>query len=90
MIRRIVKLDKEYLVQSEKRKEKLKCFEARIDRGDELSFNHDRTRLSSRVRRDPLESAILPCAKESGFTRRSHSQHQRNETNAATTKRATS
>jgi len=33
-------------MQSEKRRKKLKCFEARIDSGDELPFNPDRTRLS--------------------------------------------
>jgi hypothetical protein len=33
--------DKKYLMQSEKRKKELKCFEARIDSGDELPFNHD-------------------------------------------------
>jgi hypothetical protein len=35
------------LMQSEKRKKELKCFEARIGRGDELPFNFDRTRLST-------------------------------------------
>ncbi|GEM_PF-2990559 len=39
--------DKKYTMQSEKRKKKLKCFEAQIDRDDELPFNPDRTRLST-------------------------------------------
>lgn len=34
-------------MQSEKRKKELECSEARIDRGDELPFNCDRTRLST-------------------------------------------
>jgi hypothetical protein len=35
------------MMQSEKRKKKLKCFEARIDSGDELPFNPDLTSQST-------------------------------------------
>lgn len=45
--------DKKYLMQSEKRRKKLKCFEARIDRGGELSFNPDRTSQSTPVKVKP-------------------------------------
>ena len=64
-------------MQSEKRKKKPKSFEARIDSGDELPFNPDRTRLSIPEPVYVSESAILPCAKESWFTGRRDSQHQR-------------
>lgn len=39
--------DKKYMMQSEKRKKKLQRFEARVDSGDELPFNHDRTSQST-------------------------------------------
>jgi hypothetical protein len=45
--------DKKYMMQSEKRKKKLKCYEARIDRGDELSFNPDRTSQSTPAKAKP-------------------------------------
>ena len=38
--------DKKYTMQGEKLKKKLKCFEARIDSGDELPFNPDHTSQS--------------------------------------------
>jgi len=75
---------------SEKRKKKPKCFEARIDSGDELSFNPDRMRLSTLEKGQVPESAILPCAKESGFTGRRDSQHQRTEIMEAAMKQGTS
>lgn len=45
--------DKKYTMQSEKRKKKLKCFEARIDSGDELPFNPDRTSQSTPEKAKP-------------------------------------
>lgn len=77
-------------MQSEKRKKKLKCFEARIDSGDELPFNPDRMRLSTPEKGQVLESAILPCAKESGFTGRRDSQHPRTEIKEAAMRQGTS
>ena len=77
-------------MQSEKRRKKLKCFEARIDSGDELPFNFDRTRLSTLGDRRYQETAILPCAKERQITRGTHSQHQRTEFNQAAMKQETS
>ena len=41
------------MMQSEKRKKKLKCFEARIDSGDELPFNPDRTSQSTPEKAKP-------------------------------------
>lgn len=83
-------LEGNYWMQSEKRKKKLKCFEARIDGGDELPVNFDRTRLSTLDDRRYQETAILPCAKESQITRGTHSQHLRNEYNQAAMKQETS
>jgi len=77
-------------MQSEKRKKKLKCFEARIDSGDELPFNPDRMRLSTPDKGQVPESAILPCAKESGFTGRRDSQHQGTEIKEAAMRQGTS
>jgi hypothetical protein len=51
-------------MKSEKRRKKLKCFEARFDSGDELPFNPDRTRLISQAKLKSSSSVILLYAKE--------------------------
>jgi hypothetical protein len=60
--------NEEYLMKSEKRRKKLQCFEARIESGDELPLNFDRTSQSNPVQQDCQNLLYCLRAKEDRFT----------------------